>query len=96
MPELGIFALDLTRKMREKVAPVRRELGGVLVAARHADGPLQEEGFNAGDVIYAINHTSVASIAELRTALKKMKSGDPAAVQIERAGRLRFIALEIP
>ncbi|MBL0159165.1 MAG: trypsin-like peptidase domain-containing protein [Bryobacterales bacterium] len=96
VPELGIFALDLTRKMREQVAPVRREIGGVLVAARHADGPLQEEGFNAGDVIYAINHTSVASIAELRTALKKMKSGDPAAVQIERAGRLRFIALEIP
>ena len=96
VPEFGIFALDLSREMREQVAPVRREIGGVLVAARHADGPLQEEGFKAGDVIYAINRTNVASVAELRAAIKKMKSGDAAAVQIERAGRLRFVSFEIP
>lgn len=96
VPELGIFVLDLTRKMREQLAPVRREIGGVLVAARSADGPLLEDGFNAGDVIYAINRTSVASVLELRAVLKKMKSGEAAAVQVERAGRLRFISFEIP
>ncbi len=96
VPELGIFAVDLSRKLREQVSPVRRVIGGVLVAARHADGPLQEEGFKAGDVIYAINRTSVASVAELRAALRKMKSGDAAAVQIERDGRLRFISFELP
>jgi serine protease Do len=96
VPELGIFAVDLSRKLREQISPVRRVIGGVLVAARHADGPLQEEGFKAGDVIYAINRNSVASVAELRAALRKMKSGAAAAVQIERDGRLRFVSFELP
>lgn len=94
--ELGIFAVDLTPKLREQVEPIRREKGGLLVAARHADGPLLDDGFKAGDVIYSINGTLVSSVAELRQLLRKMKSGDPVAVQIERAGKLRFISFELP
>ncbi|MGJ5815771.1 trypsin-like peptidase domain-containing protein [Paludibaculum fermentans] len=94
--ELGIFAVDLTPKLREQVEPIRREKGGLLVAARHADGPLLDEGFKAGDVIYAVNGTLVSSVADLRQLLRKMKSGDPIAVQIERAGKLRFVSFELP
>jgi S1-C subfamily serine protease len=75
---------------------VRSDQSGVLVAARHADGPLLEDGFRAGDVIYAVNRASVRSAAELRALLKKMKSGDPVAVQVERSGRLRFVSFELP
>jgi serine protease Do len=96
IPELGIFAVDLTPALREQVAPIRSETGGVLVAARHADGPLLEEGFRAGDVIYALNRTSIKSVAELRALLKKLKSTDPVAVQVERAGKLRFVSFELP
>lgn len=94
--ELGIFAVDLTAALRDQLQPVRREEGGVLVAARHADAPLIEEGFKAGDVIYALNHATINSVAELRAMLKKMKPGDAVAVQVERAGRLRFIGFELP
>ena len=38
----------------------------------------------------------LAAFFELRALLKKMKSGDPVAVQVERAGRLRFISFELP
>ncbi len=96
IPEFGIFAVDLTPALREQVGPVRSEQDGVLVAARHADGPLLEDGFRAGDVIYSVNRTAVKSASELRALLKKMKSGDPVAVQVERAGRLRFISFELP
>lgn len=96
IPELGIFAVDLTPALREQVSPVRSDQSGVLVAARHADGPLLEDGFRAGDVIYAVNRASVRSAAELRALLKKMKSGDPVAVQVERSGRLRFVSFELP
>lgn len=95
VPELGVFALDLTPKLREQFSPLRRERG-VLVAARSADGPLIEEGFRAGDVIYAINREATPNVERLRAALKKLKSGDPVALQIERSGRLRFIAFELP
>ena len=96
IPELGIFAVDLTPTLREQIAPIRSETGGVLIAARHADGPLLEEGFRAGDVIYAVNRTPIRSVAELRALLKKLKSADPVAVQVERAGKLRFISFELP
>jgi len=96
IPELGIFAVDLSAALRDQVSPVRSEHGGVLVAARHADGPLLDEGFKAGDIIYTINHVNIASVESLRALLKKMKSGDPIAVQVERAGRLRFIGFELP
>lgn len=96
IPELGIFAVDLTTALREQVSPVRGDKDGVLVAARHADGPLLEEGFRAGDVIYAVNRNAVKSAAELRALLRKMKSGDGVAVQVERSGRLRFISFELP
>ncbi len=96
IPELGIFAVDLTDGLREQIAPVRKDQGGVLVAARHADGPMLEEGFRAGDVIYAINRTTVKSASELRAILKKMKSGESVAVQVERAGKLHFVSFELP
>jgi serine protease Do len=94
--ELGIFAVDLTGSLLEFVSPVRREQGGVLVAARSAEGPLLEEPFKAGDVIHSINRELVANVESLRTLLRKLKPGDPVAVQVERDGRLRFISFELP
>lgn len=94
--EFGIFAVDLTAKLRDQVAPQRVSAGGVLVASKSADGPLIEETFRAGDIISMINRNPVAGVSDLRALLRKMKSGDPVAVQIERQGRLRFISFELP
>jgi len=96
IPELGIFAVDLTPALREQLAPARSESGGVLVAARHADSAVLEEGFRAGDLIYAVNRTPVKNTAELRAFLKKQKSGTALAFQVERGGKLRFVSLELP
>jgi S1-C subfamily serine protease len=35
-------------------------------------------------------------VKELRAMVKKMSSGEPVAVQIERSGKLRFVAFELP
>lgn len=96
IPELGIFAVDLTPALREQLAPARSESGGVLVAARHADSAVLEEGFRAGDLIYAVNRMPVRNVAELRAFLKKQKSGAALAFQVERGGKLRFVAIEVP
>jgi S1-C subfamily serine protease len=66
------------------------------VAARSADSLLLEDNFRAGDVIYAINREPTPSVSRLREILEKMKSGDAVAIQMERDGRLRFIAFELP
>lgn len=96
IPELGIFAVDLTPALREQLAPARSDSGGVLVAARHADSAVLEEGFRAGDLIYAVNRVVVRNVAELRAFLRGQKSGAPVAFQVERNGRLRFISFELP
>jgi S1-C subfamily serine protease len=66
------------------------------VAARSADGPALEDGFRAGDVIFALNREPIATVAALRQILRKLKPGDAVAVQIERQGRLRFLAFQLP
>lgn len=96
IPELGIFAVDLTPALRDQLAPARSESGGVLVAARHADGAVFEEAFRAGDLIYAVNRTQVRTTAELRAFVRKQKSGSALAFQVERNGRLRFVSFEAP
>jgi serine protease Do len=96
IPELGVFAVDLTPKLSERLSTSGRKQGGVLVASKSADTMVIDEGFKAGDVIYAMNHVPVTSVAELRGMLKKMKQGAAVAMQVERSGRLRFIAFELP
>jgi len=96
IPELGIFAIDFTERLRARIAPERHDHGGVLVAAREADGPALEDNFQSGDVVYALNRQPVKDVAGLRTLVKKLKPGDPIAVQIERAGKLRFVSFELP
>jgi len=95
VPELGIFAVDLTPRLRKEIINVRRDYG-VLVAARSADSLLLEDNFRAGDVIYAINREPVPPWRVLREIIGKLKSGDAVAVQMEREGRLRFLAFELP
>lgn len=96
IPELGIFAVDLTPALRDQLAPARSETGGVLVAARHADSAVLEEGFRAGDLIYAVNRTPVRSVSDLREFVRKQKPGAALAFQVERGGKLRFVSLELP
>lgn len=93
--ELGIFAVDLTQRLRNEIISVRRDQG-VLVAARSADSLILDDNFRAGDVIYAVNREPTPTVARLREVLSKFKSGESVAVQVERDGRLRFIAFEMP
>jgi serine protease Do len=96
IPELGIFAIDFTERLRARIAPERHDHGGVLVAAREADGPALDDNFQSGDVLYAVNREAIKDVAGLRALLKKLKPGDPVAAQIERQGKLRFISFELP
>ena len=47
-------------------------------------------------MLYALNRESVKDVAGLRALVKKLKSGDPVAAQVERLGKLRFVSFELP
>lgn len=90
---LGILALDLDERIARRLPPLRAQ-AGVVVAAGAGDGPSWRDPLLPGDVIYALNRQSVTSVATLRAALSRLSPLDPVVLQVERAGQLRFIALE--
>jgi serine protease Do len=88
---LGVLALDLDDKVLA-LLPGLRARAGVLIGARAGDGLDWQDPLKAGDVVYTLNDASVMSVAALREALGRKKSGDAVVLRIERAGKLRYIA----
>jgi len=56
---------------------------------------VREGGLMPGDVIHAVNRTPVPGLPELRAALDALKAGESVVLQIERLGRLMYLAFTI-
>jgi serine protease Do len=93
--KFGILGLDLDDKIAGYL-PGLRVLSGVVVASRVSNVYYYEqESFQPGDVIHAINNKPIQNLAELRTALEIFRPYDPIVVQVERQGQFRFISFEL-
>jgi serine protease Do len=89
--QLGILAMTVDEKVTA-ILPDLRRLSGVAVAAVPAEFAGLNPGLQAGDVIYELNNRRVASLDELRNALKDKKSGDAIALLVERYGQLIYVS----
>lgn len=94
IPRLGIIGATVTKEIVEVVGPLRIE-SGVLVTATVANRLAVESGLREGDVIHSFNRAPIKNMDELRTAFERLKPGDPAALQVERNGRLTFLTFEM-
>jgi serine protease Do len=92
--KLGILAIALDEKIADMLPELRHEYG-LVVAARTASAPYSGGELETGDVIYEINTAPTLSVKGLREALDKLKPGDAVVLQVERAGRLMYLALEL-
>lgn len=92
--QLGIFGIALTPQLASVLAEPRIGVG-VVVAATTGDHRADDIGLKSGDIIHSVNGASVGSVSSLQSALKRLKPGDPAALQVERDGRLTFFTFEI-
>jgi len=89
---LGIVGLELTPRIAGLLPPLRRT-AAVIVASVSPETPYSQQGrLQVGDAIYALNGRTIGSIADLNGAVATLKPGAPAVVQIERAGRLMYLA----
>jgi serine protease Do len=92
--QMGILALELDRRVRALLPPLRRDAGIVVAAAQ--DGAFHgDEQFLPGDVIYAINGKATPTLAVLRTTLAALRPGTPGVAQVERQGTLRYITFDV-
>jgi serine protease Do len=93
VPKLGILGLEIDKEI-SKMFPELRKGSGVIVVARAATaGP--ESGLQSGDVIHSVNGITVIGLDGLRSAVDKLKPNDPVAMQIERQGKLMYLAFEM-
>jgi serine protease Do len=94
IPRLGILGLELNSDLVKNLPPLR-EAAGVLVAARAEEGLGQLIDLQPGDVIHALNGTSVLSLTYLQAKVAEAAPGASLALQIEREGRMQFVAFVI-
>ena len=94
LPRLGIIGSTINREIEELVGPLRIP-SGVLVTATVANRLAVDSGLQEGDVIHAFNRVPIKTMDELRTEFGKLKPGDPAAMQVERNGKLTYLTFEM-
>ena len=93
VPELGILALEMNRDILQMLPWVRRE-AGVVVAAQATGTPRVDSRLEPGDVIYAVNGQTVATISQLSAHLRAIARGDAVVLHIDRRGQLRYLAFQ--
>jgi serine protease Do len=93
VPKLGILGLEIDNEISKMFPELRRGSGVIVVARAATAGP--ESGLQSGDVIHSVNGITVIGLDGLRSAVDKLKPNDPVAMQIERQGKLMYLAFEI-
>jgi serine protease Do len=72
----------------------RESSSGVLVVAR-LRGTDSQPDLSVGDVIRSVNAVSITSLAQLSAIIDGFKPGDAIALQVERKGKLMYVAFEM-
>jgi PDZ domain len=91
---LGIFAVESNLSV-SALMPNVRIATGVVVLARTIEWNSVRADLRQGDIIFSLNSTPITSVEELRSAVAKLKAGDPVVMQIERQGKLHYLAFEM-
>lgn len=94
VPKLGILGVDLDARIAAMLPGLRAE-SGVVVAARSPDAVYGRVALAPGDVIRALNSQQITGLNQLRVLLGNVEVGQPVVLQIERRGRLEFLAFEM-
>jgi S1-C subfamily serine protease len=68
---------------------------GILVVAQGGVSSSVNTGLEAGDIVRAIDRTPLQSTSQLMAMIRPLRSGDPVVLQIERDGKLQYLAFEI-
>lgn len=92
---MGILAIDISGDLGSKLSAVLRNPTGVIVVGRAIELITPDTGLQAGDVIHQLNTKPIDSTQALRSAIDKLKPGDPVVLQIEREGDLMFLSFEM-
>src|SRR6266851_112616 len=92
--KLSVFVTDLDERVRPVLQGTRSD-SGVVVVAQTAGPNVVDTGLETGDIIRAIDRTPLQSTSQLQALVRNLRSGDPVALQVERKGKLQYLAFEM-
>jgi serine protease Do len=93
IPELGILGVEIDKNIAANAQGLRDPYGIIVVA--RADGMGSDAPLLPRDVIRTVNRKPIATLQELRTALKALNPGTPVTLQIQREGRLMYVSFTL-
>src|SRR5207249_4637062 len=92
--ELSIVVTEFDEKLKPMLHGNRSDSGIVVVAQTGGTNSVNT-GVERGDIIRAINRTPLESVSQLQAIARKLKSGDPVVLQVERAGKMQYLSFEM-
>jgi serine protease Do len=92
--KLNVFVTDLDGKVRPLLHGARSDSGVVVVAPISGPNAL-DTGLEAGDIIRAVDRTALETTSQFEALVRHLRSGDPVVLQVERRGKLEYIAFEM-
>jgi serine protease Do len=92
--ELNVFVTDLDGSVRSALASARSEWG-IVVVAQAAESRSVDTGLKTGDIIREIDRTPLQTVTQLQAIVRAIKPGDPVVLQVERNGKLQYLAFEM-
>ena len=92
--QLGIVGIAIDDAIATMV-PGLRIPSGVVVAGRSQGSRGADVALSAGDIIHTLNGTSISNLQELRAALDAVEPHGAVVLQVERAGKLSFVAFQL-
>ena len=78
---------DVAARMNLKIP------NGVLVVSVEPGSPAGRAGISHGDVIHQVGKTKVSNVDEFIQAMRALKSGEAAAIQLERGRQMTFVVI---
>jgi serine protease Do len=91
---LGVFVSDLDDNVRNLLPDNVRNASGVVVVAQSPELNSYTSSLRAGDILHTINRTQIESVNQLRSTLRGLGNGRSVVLQIEREGKLQYVAFE--
>jgi serine protease Do len=92
--KLNVFVADLDGNVRPLLEDTRSESGVVVVAQLSGSNAI-DTGLETGDIIRAVDRTALQTTSQFETLVHNLRSGDPVVLQVERKGKLQYLAFEM-
>jgi serine protease Do len=92
--KLNVFVADLDGNVKPLLEDTRSE-SGVVVVAQLSGSNSMDTGLETGDIIRAVDRTALQTTSQFEALVHNLSPGDPVVLQVERKGKLQYLAFEM-